>query len=167
MSKVIPLTQGQFAIVSDKDFEWLSQWKWYAAWDSCTKSFYAVREVNGRPLRMHNAVWIHRHGTKPRGSQVDHANRITLDNRGSNLRLATRSQQAQNSGMRSSNTSGYRGVTWHCRVGKWEARIGVNGKRIHLGYFDDPADAARAYDAAALIYHDPEFAQLNFPPVPA
>ena len=44
------------------------------------------------------------------------------------------------------NKSGYRGVSWHKRYNKWVAKINVNKKRIHLGYFEDKIEASKAYD---------------------
>lgn len=167
--KQIPLTQDQVALVPDDDHEWLSEPRWYAKWNSYTRSFYALRAVTtetGLPrqrlIRMHNAIWEHHNGPIPDGFTVDHVGHDTLDNQLSNLRLATHSQQAQNRRLRSDNKSGYRGVHWHKATGKWTASIQVDGKRMHLGLFTDKDDAARAYDAAARIHHG-EFAQLNFP----
>jgi hypothetical protein len=111
---------------------------------------------------MHNVIWEHHNGPTPDGFTVDHADRNSLNNQLSNLRLATRSQQGHNQRLRSTNTSGYRGVTWDKQMGKWQARIMVNGKRIHLGFYADPKEAALAYDAAAKIHYG-EFAVLNFP----
>lgn len=47
------------------------------------------------------------------------------------------------------NTSGYVGVDWYKLTGKWRARIKINGRKTHLGYFECPKAAARAYDAMA------------------
>ena len=111
---------------------------------------------------MHQAVWEHHNSPIPKGFTVDHINHDTLNNCLSNLRLATYSQQAQNRRLRSNNISGYRGVYFRKDSGRWRAQISVNGKQIHLGHFNDPIEAAHAYDSAARIHHG-EFAQLNFP----
>lgn len=55
--------------------------------------------------------------------------------------------------VRSTNRSGYRGVSWNTRMKKWAADIRANGVTRHLGYFEDPKEAARVYDAAAREYH--------------
>ena len=165
----IPLTQDQVALVPDDDHEWVSVVKWFAKWNQATRSFYAARNVSTgmkhpkqRTLRMHRVIWEHHNGPIPDGFTVDHADRNSLNNCPSNLRLATRTQQCQNQGLRSDNKSGYRGVSWWRRSEKWLAQIRVDGKLIYLGLYDDPIAAARAYDAAA-IEHFGEFAVLNFP----
>ncbi len=104
------------------------------------------------------------------GVVVDHINGDTLDNRRCNLRLTDRRGNATN--IRSSKLQklgGYKGVSWNPRAKKWQAsicagEIKANGKRrqLYLGVFTDPAEAARAYDAAALR-HFGDFAALNFP----
>ena len=89
--------------------------------------------------------------------QIDHRNHNTLDNRRSNLRLATPSQNAINR----RKAKGYKGVS---RVrDKWRATIGSVRKkeRRHLGYFPSAERAAKAYDAAAIEMYG-EFALLNF-----
>lgn len=94
---------------------------------------------------------------------VDHANRDGLDNRRSNLRPATGSQSSANRRKQKNNTSGYIGVYWHERDGKWIARVrGKNGRVVWEMRFDDPEVAARARDAKALVVFG-EFAVLNFP----
>ena len=163
-NKEIPLTQSQVALVDAEDFKWLSKAKWYAQWAPCTQSFYAHRKGSQhQQLRMHNVIWIHHNGLIPEGFTVDHADRDTLNDRLSNLRLATRSQQKQNQRMYGNNTSGYRGVHLRKDHQAWVAYIGVNRERLHLGTFTDPIEAARAYDAAAMLHFGAEFAQLNFP----
>ena len=82
---------------------------------------------------------------------VDHINGDRSDNRRSNLRSVTATQNSQNSKMRSSNRTGYKGVSKHVS-GKFHARICVNKKRISLGYFTDPLQAALAYNKAASFY---------------
>lgn len=111
----------------------------------------------GQTILMHRLIT----GAAP-GQEVDHVNRDGLDNRRANLRVATRSQQIANQDIRLDNTSGYRGVSWRRDSRRWQAQLTVNGKWRGLGCYDDPEDAARAYDAAARE-HFGEFAVLNFP----
>jgi hypothetical protein len=92
---------------------------------------------------------------------VDHRNRNGLDNQRHNLRVATHTQNRVNSGPRSDNRSGFKGVSFCKARNKWQA--GLNSKRKYkfLGYFVSPEEAARAYDAAAKSLWG-EFAFLNF-----
>jgi hypothetical protein len=170
MTQTIPLTQGQVALVDDDDFGWLSKFRWYAHWAPSTQSFYAERHIptgltspSQRTLLMHRVIWEHHNGPIPVGLTTDHIDRTSLNDRRSNLRLATRSQQKQNQGLYGNNTSGFRGVHFLKNSDKWTAYITIDKERIHLGTYASPADAARAYDEAALAYYDPTFAQLNFP----
>jgi hypothetical protein len=99
----------------------------------------------------------------PAGVQVDHANRCKYDNRRSiNLRLCSNAQNQMNVGCSRRNTSGYKGVSWHKRLAKFQTRIMMEGRAVHLGYFVDKRDAAAAYDIAATNLHG-AFAVLNFP----
>jgi hypothetical protein len=122
------------------------------------------RPSNGIVL-MHRLI-LELDGQNIDGLEVDHDNGNRLDNRRENLRPATKSQNMSNRGPFLNNKSGFKGVCWHKRRQKWIAQIHVSGKRTHLGYFDDPIAAARAYDAAALELHG-AFARLNFPPLAA
>lgn len=79
--------------------------------------------------------------------QVDHINGDKKDNRWSNLRQANAAQNKANEGLRSTNTSGLKGVSWHKAAKKWRAYIGANGQ--HLGLFDCPAAAHLAYAVEA------------------
>lgn len=162
--RLIPLTQCQNALVDASDYDWLMQWNWFASWSKNTKSFYAMRRIwiNGRDktIPMHRQIL----GLKlddPR--QGDHKEPgQTLNNRRSNLRIATQSQNQQNSNKQANNKSGFKGVSLRKDTNKWTAHICVNGKDRNLGYFEDRTEAARAYDAAALRCFG-EFAHLNFP----
>jgi hypothetical protein len=157
--RLIPLTQGQNAIVDTKDFDWLNQWNWCARWDKDTKSFYAMRKIRKGdrwPDVMMARVIL---GCKPR-KDSDHINHDTLDNRRNNLRSATRSQNKANSDKYKGNKSGFKGV--HRGGRKWIACIMHNGKRRVLGRFYSAKEAARAYDQGAKRAFG-EFAFLNFP----
>jgi len=167
----IELTQGQVALVDDADYEFLSQWKWFAAWDAKLQGYYAMRTTRvsehgpcGKPrtIRMHRVV-AERMGLAVSGLEVDHIDRkTTLDNRRGNLRVATSSQSRMNTSPRLGSTSRFKGVSWHKARGKWEAAIQVNGRRHHLGLFIIEEDAARMYDRAAGLFHR-EFAVINIP----
>ena len=95
----------------------------------------------------------------PKGYEVDHVNRDKLDNRKSNLRLATRGQNARNMELPLGRVR-FRGVRWHKRNKKFESRIEYRGKRFHLGYFKIAEDAAKAYNRKAAELHG-NFAVLN------
>ena len=94
------------------------------------------------------------------GQLVDHENGNGLDNRRTNLRIATTSQNNRNTALRSTNSSGYKGVSWNNENQRWKAQIQTDGTKTFLGYFDDLLDAAQAYNDAALEQHG-EFARLN------
>jgi len=156
----IPLTQGQFALVDDDDFELLSRYKWHAAWDHSTKSFRAIttiRKLDGKwtALLMHRLIM----NPKP-GEEVDHIHHNTLDNRKSELRLCTRSQNMQNSRKYANNRSGHKGVCWRNDRQKWQAQIKINGKQIHLGHFTEVNDAIAARATATLLHHG-EFGRIS------
>lgn len=158
----IPLTRGQVAIVDDVDAD-LALVKWYA-YPVGRRGFYARRCVGTRERKW---VKLHQVIAKRLGCElVDHKNRDGLDNRRENLRPATKRQNAANHGRNRNNASGYKGVSWCNRERKWRACIRVDYKRKSLGYYADPAEAARAYDAAAAVAFG-EFAALNFPLHPA
>lgn len=94
----------------------------------------------------------------PDNKQVDHINGNTLDNRKSNLRICSHSENIRNRGQRKDSTTNYKGVF---RSGnRWGASIGVNSDKIYLGTFDTAKEAAIEYNKAALKYHG-EFANLN------
>lgn len=152
--KKIPLTKGFETIVDDEDFEWLAPKKW-----RCNTGGYAVTTTKvGRVTKnhaMHRMIM-----TPPPGFCVDHKNGNRLDNRRSNLRLATKQQNCANRGPIARNKTGVKGVYRYSETAKWFAAIRVDGKDIKLGFFSDIADAAAAYNEAAIRYFG-DFAWLN------
>ncbi len=148
--KRIKLTQGKFTIVDNEDYEWLNQWKWYAAKGVVT--FYAKRCPNERIIIMHRVIM-----NTPHGMDTDHKNGNGLDNRKCNLRICTRSQHHHN---RKPKKGKYKGVSRGGQVGKWQARITTSGKRTSLGFFNSKKAAAKAYNQKAVELFG-EFARLN------
>ena len=152
--KAIKLTLGKYAIVSLEDYERLNKHKWHALISH--RTFYAVRTEN------YKAIYMHNHIMQPEsGKVIDHIDRNGLNNGRYNLRLASRSQNCYNRKKKAGSQSKYKGVSYVKGRKKWRVCINHNGKRIHLGYFDDEIDAVKAYDEAAKEYHG-KFAVLNF-----
>jgi len=153
--RIIKLTQGEIATVSDEDYDRLSGYRYKLLKDGGRR--YAYRESGDTLIGLHQDVM-----RAKEGMVVDHRDRDGLNNVRRNLRYATRSQNQANSLPRKPATahSLYKGVTLH--HGKWIARIKVKGVSHHLGTFTDDVSAAKAYDAAARI-HFREFSSLNFP----
>ncbi len=115
------------------------------------KGYIAVK-IGRLQYKAHRLAWLYTYGQWPNG-QVDHKNRNKADNRVDNLKDVTQSENKQNCLMYACNTSGFKGVTYYPRNGKWNAAIKVNGKRKHLGYYEKPEDASHAYQQAVARYH--------------
>jgi hypothetical protein len=114
---------------------------------------YASRSSKGRTVLMHKEIM-----NTPEGLHTDHIDCNSLNNQKSNLRIVTYSQNQANRKLNRDNTSGYKGVL---KIrNKFLAGIKVNQVYLHLGTFDNPFDAARAYDEAAKTYFG-NFARLN------
>ena len=156
--KRIPLTQGKYALVDDEDYGWLIQWKWHIHTSKNTPyTYYAVRYNPKNPkqqISMHRLIM-----NVTKEQRVDHKNRNGWDNRRSNLRFCT---PTENNGNRIANkhSSKYKGVGWYSRNKRWRARITFNKKQYFLGHFENENEAARAYNKGAVKYFG-EFARLN------
>lgn len=135
--------------------------------DGTRKEIFTHKNEKGYHLgslesRRSRLVWIAVNGPIPVGMEINHINHNPSDDRITNLELVTRQQNAQYKRKPKNNKSGYKGVSWHKGARKYIACIRFDSRRIHLGYFDCPTEAAHAYDEAARNYHD-NFAVLNFP----
>ncbi|WP_083950386.1 HNH endonuclease [Serratia ficaria] len=108
--------------------------------------------INRKLYLAHRLAWYYMTGSPPE-VLIDHINGDKRDNRFCNLRPADYSQNMMNSKIASSNTSGCKGVSWKKSENKWMATGKINGKRKHLGYFDDIKEAVSAYKKFALQHH--------------
>lgn len=155
MAKHVPLPCGDFAIVDDEDYEAVSAFKWRK--NKSGKECYPVTGHNdsGGVRFLHRVIM-----RAPKGSMVDHKNGDVLDNRKENLRFCSYTENARNMAPRG-GTSRFKGVRWLTGKNRWKAEIGMDKRRVHIGYFTNEEDAARAYDHAALQHYG-EFARTNF-----
>ncbi len=141
----------KYAIIDDADEDLLSPFKWWADIYG-----YVIYKKDGcKTISMHRLIM-----QPAPGYVVDHINGDTLDNRRSNLRICSRAKNSQNRAMNSNNASGYKGVTFHKKTGRWQANIGLQYKLIYLGLFDSAKLASDAYEAAARE-HFGEFVRVE------
>lgn len=153
----IPLTRGKVALISKSDLPLVSRFKWYYG-----GAGYAER-MSKDPDGKRIAIRLHRFLVgSPEGMQVDHINGDRLDNRRENLRVCTAAENRRNITKISSNTSGFRGVSFAKREQNWEAYLWVNNKKVHLGRHATAEEAARAFDDGARKYHGAH-GRYNFP----
>jgi len=101
---------------------------------------------------LHRVAWLYMTGEWPK-EEIDHINGVRSDNRWSNLREATKGQNMQNLRKQRGRTSRYMGVSWH-QCGRWVSYITVDGKRRHLGLFDDEEVAYEAHLQAKRKLHE-------------
>jgi len=152
--KEIPLTRGQVALVDDRDYPNLVQWKWCARWSVHLRCFYAGRGIrrNGqhREIKMHRQICGLDFGDK---RQVDHIDHNTLNNCRSNLRVCTHAENLRNMAKHKKNTSGHKGVSWSKDKECWRAEIRANNKHIFIGWFQILEDACEAYRETAKRIH--------------
>jgi hypothetical protein len=155
----VTLTRGCHAVIDAEDAPKVAQYNWCAFPRGHLMYARACIQVNGKPraLFLHQLVM-----GKCYGLDVDHIDGDPLNNRRSNLRLATRAQNICNSRKRrrAKLSSVYKGVAFLHKNQRWWSRIRVEDRDRSLGCYATPEDAARAYDAAADHYFG-EFAKTN------
>lgn len=170
ISRDVVLPSGHVALVDIRDWErqisltfpggigWagrIGTLKWHAAVDRHTTYVRASVYVAGckRNVSLHRAIM------GPSAAIIDHINGNGLDNRRCNLRAVSAAQNRHNS--RGSGPVRFKGVSWHKQKRRYQATIGIGGRKKHLGLFDTPQDAAREYDKAATAMWG-EFAKTNY-----
>lgn len=138
--KEINISKGHSVLVDDQDLERVNQYHW-----SFTHG-YAVRNDKGRRIYLHRYIV-----NAPDNKTVDHINGNRLDNRRSNLRLCSFSENMRNCRKKRKDPSIPRGVFAHRK--RFSSKIYVSKQQIYLGSFSTKEEAARAYDIASLKYH--------------
>lgn len=108
---------------------------------------YIRLSINGNSYSLHRIIFLYMEGRFPEG-QVDHINRNKRDNRFENLRDVSPAINSQNQNIRKNNKSGVKGIYWNNLRNKWHARITINKKVIHLGYYANINDAKNARQQA-------------------
>jgi hypothetical protein len=112
---------------------------------------YLRVNVDGKLYNVHRLIYLMFHGELP--NLIDHIDGNQLNNRIENLRAATKSQNAYNTRMFVSNTSGAKGVHWDKRSGKWMVRVRHNNERMYFGLFEDLELAELVAIEARNKYH--------------
>lgn len=151
---IIELTQGKFALISNRDVARVNQYSWWA--DRRRKIWYARGEIEGKLIYLHRFIL-----DLPPGSRINHKDGNGLNCTRGNMIRCTNQQNCWAFQTKRGRTSRYRGVSWFKRDSCWRAYLVLNGKQFHLGYFDDEKEAARSYDRAARKYFK-GFASPNF-----
>lgn len=151
------------ALVDDEDYPDLKRFRWHLSNNGYVyRSVGFTDEDSGRvsmKISMHRHIVFEKLWRAKKTEEIDHINGNKLDNRRCNLRIVSRSQNAQNKGPRKDSPTGFKGVTIQGK--KFLSQIHSEKKNYRLGLFDSAENAARAYDAKALELFG-EYAWLNF-----
>lgn len=165
--KEIKTNKGELIKVDEKHFDVLNEHTWhvdangYAVTTKYIRSRKESKET-GLPrkkfIKMHRLVYELEHDvTLTTKEHIDHINRDRIDNRIENIRVDLQGNgdgiNQINQGLRSDNTSGYKGVFLRKRTGRWESSVSYKGKKKWLGSFDSKEEAAVAYNEKVIELH--------------
>jgi len=139
--KTIQLHTGEYAIVDDCDFEYLSKWKWYLS------NGYAI-SGNGRK-KMHRLIL-----NAKDGELVDHKDRIKLNNTRNNLRIVDKEGNVHNQKKRTNTINNYKGTHYVKKLGLWQSRCRIYKNDYYLGLYKSEIAAAIAYNRKAVELSD-------------
>ncbi len=160
----ISLNHGKEVLLNDSDLPLISPYKWYAAHNNNTWYAQSWNKKNGKDkgiVLMHRIIMGNPQPTK--NWEIDHINRNGLDNRRDNLRIVSRSENIRNQSGRSKSGLGFKGVYRQVGGKRFMAALFPKGEKyIHLGLYDTPEKAAKAYDIGIRRLYG-KSAVLNFP----
>ena len=145
---------GEFDFLIDKNsIEKCKLYHWHVSkyYGECKGDYYyaSANMENKRKVGLHRYLM-----DAPKGKVVDHINGNTLDNRLENLQICSICENNRKQQKRPDNKSGVVGVHWYTRTNKWMAFIKINGKRKHLGYFENFEDAVKSRKDAEEKYFE-------------
>ena len=118
---------------------------------SVRKNGYITISIDRKAYYAHRLAWLYVFGELPSG-QIDHIDHVRGNNRIGNLRSVTNQENALNRRLINRNTSGVTGVHLFKATGRWQAQICIEGKRIHLGYFNNISSAIKARKDAEVLH---------------
>lgn len=118
---------------------------------TCDGKGYVLISIFHIRYQAHRLAYLYMTGEFPQ-NQTDHIDGCGTNNIWVNLRDVTNSENSKNMRLRSDSPSGFTGVRWYKYYKKWNARISVNNKQIHLGYFSLLEDAIKARKEANIKY---------------
>ena len=138
-------TKGEEFYFDKEDYDLIK----YYTWSINRDGYVVAADVNTKKhLYMHRLVMNAKNGV-----EIDHKFHMNNDNRKSELREVTSSQNSINRRIKSTNTSGITGVSWYRQTSKWRAYISINGKNINIGYFTTKEEAIEARRKAEIDFH--------------
>lgn len=148
------------AKVDDDFFVYLNQFRWTRVNDLAGFG-YPVR-TRGKGER--GTIYLHKEVAElagmPKTRFVDHEDHDVMNAQKYNLRPTDQSGNSANSRLRKDSASGFKGVSWSKFHQRFFAYIDADKVRVNIGYFDDPIEAAKAYDEKAISLLG-EFAKTN------
>lgn len=149
---------GRVALIDDSDAELVRRYKWFVGYRG-----YVMTNIYRRPEAKYTCIEMQRLLVGKPGYIVDHINKDKLDNRRSNLRACTVSQNGMNRAAPRHNVSGYKGVSFDNWTKTWCMDIQAGKTRVRLRNFKTPEEAAKLYNIMAYIFHG-EYAYFNVLP---
>ena len=139
--KQILVGKDKYAIVDDKNYNKLKDYKWYFHNGYAQRQDYSKR--HGYYIFMHWDII----GKPPKGLLMDHLNGNRLDNQRNNLRICTYSQNSLNRHTPDGKPILIEGKGWHKKRKRFQAQIYMNGKKKHLGFFKSEIEAKNIYES--------------------
>lgn len=153
---------GKYTIlIDDEDYELINKYSWVVCRDKLKREVAVKTNVWDSETKKTKQIPIHQIILKSKF--IDHIDSDPFNNQKSNLRKCNQSQNCKNRSIQKGNKSGFKGVFFQKKLGKWRAQISLKNKPKHIGCFTDPVKAAMAYNEAAKLHYG-EFAKLNIIP---